>query len=120
MPPARSRAGTTQAIALVVPEDTTRFFGDPYFAAIVQGITRRLDESEYLLNLLVATNDPGRKTVRYLRRGSSTALSSSRTTRATTRCGEAAGAVPMVFGGRPSHESETEHSTSTSTTSKAA
>ena len=30
------------AVALVVPEDMTRFFGDPYFAAIVAGITRRL------------------------------------------------------------------------------
>ena len=32
---ARSLASrATMAIALVVPEDTTRFFGDPFFAAI--------------------------------------------------------------------------------------
>ena len=67
---ARSLASrTTNAIALVVPEDTTMFFGDPYFASIVQGITRRLDDSEYLLNLLLSTSDPNRKTVRYLRSG---------------------------------------------------
>ncbi|HEX6954755.1 MAG TPA: LacI family DNA-binding transcriptional regulator, partial [Agromyces sp.] len=67
---ARSLASRTSgAIALVVPEDTTRFFGDPYFAAIVQGITRRLDVSEYLLNLLLSTSDPNRKTLRYLRSG---------------------------------------------------
>src|SRR5687767_12872675 len=33
----------TQSVALVVPEDMTKFFGDPYFAAVVQGITNRLD-----------------------------------------------------------------------------
>src|SRR4029453_15154734 len=53
---ARSLASRTSgAIALIVPEDTVFFFGDPYFAAIVQGITRRLDDSDYLLNLLVAS-----------------------------------------------------------------
>ena len=63
---ARSLASRTSgAIALIVPEDTVFFFGDPYFAAIVQGITRRLDDSDYLLNLLVASTDPGHKTVRY-------------------------------------------------------
>ena len=36
---ARSLASrATMAIALVVPEDTTRFFGDPFFAAVVSGI----------------------------------------------------------------------------------
>jgi len=28
----------THAIALIVPEDTTRFFGDPFFASVVSGI----------------------------------------------------------------------------------
>ncbi len=42
---ARSLASRqTQAIALVVPEDTTRFFGDPFFAAIVSGINSRLTQ----------------------------------------------------------------------------
>jgi DNA-binding LacI/PurR family transcriptional regulator len=106
---ARSLASrTTQAIALVVPEDTTRFFGDPYFAAIVQGITRRLDKSEYLLNLLVSTNDPGRKTVRYLRSGVVDGALVVSHHEGDDSLWEAAGAVPMVFGGRPSHESEDE------------
>ena len=68
---ARSLASRqTQAVALVVPEDITRFFGDPYFAAVVQGITRRLDESDYMLNLLRRLQPiPGHKTMRYLRGG---------------------------------------------------
>ena len=35
-------ARATMAIALVVPEDAHRFFGDPYFADVVQGISDRL------------------------------------------------------------------------------
>ena len=106
---ARSLASrTTQAIALVVPEDTTRFFGDPYFAAIVQGITRRLDGSEYLLNLLISTNDPGRKTVRFLRSGVVDGALVVSHHEGDDSLWEATGSVPMVFGGRPSHESETE------------
>lgn len=106
---ARSLASrTTQAIALVVPEDTTRFFGDPYFAAIVEGITRRLDDSEYLLNLLVASNDPGRKALRYLRSGVVDGALVVSHHEGDDAVWEAFDSVPMVFGGRPSHESEDE------------
>jgi DNA-binding LacI/PurR family transcriptional regulator len=106
---ARSLASrTTNAIALVVPEDTTRFFGDPYFAAIVQGITRRLDESEYLLNLLISTSDPNRKTVRYLRSGVVDGALVISHHEGDDSLVEAAGSVPIVFGGRPERESDDE------------
>ena len=92
----------TQVIALVVPEDLAMFFGDPYFAAIVQGITRRLDASDYTLNLLVAASDPGNKTTRYLRSGNvDGALIVSHHTGDAFVAG-IVGAVPLVFGGRPS------------------
>ena len=65
---ARSLANRqTMAIALVVPEDTRRFFGDPYFAAIVDGISRSLDSTDYVLNLQLA--GPSRKAIRYLTGG---------------------------------------------------
>lgn len=104
---ARSLASrTTQAIALVVPEDVKFFFGDPYFAATVQGITGRLDESEYILNLLVASSDPAHKTVRYLRSGSvDGALVISHHT-GDEVLSEVNTSLPLVFGGRPSIESE--------------
>ena len=55
------------AIALVIPEDTARFFGDPFFASIVQGITAGLEHSEYVLNLqLVSPESPSEKTIGYL------------------------------------------------------
>ena len=60
-------ARATMSIALVVPEDAHRFFGDPYFADIVQGITDRLDDSDYVLNLQLAhPSSPSEKTRRYL------------------------------------------------------
>ena len=99
---ARSLASRqTYAIALLVPEETTRFFGDPYFAAIVKGITARLEPTDYILNLLVASSDPTRKTRRYLRSGSvdgALVVSHHASDRDLTELNEA---VPMVFGGRP-------------------
>ena len=67
---ARSLANNrTLAIALVIPEEASRFFGDPYFAAIVQGITRELDNSDYVLTLQLAQSRPSEKTIRYLTGG---------------------------------------------------
>ena len=72
---ARSLANRqTLAIALVVPEETTRFFGDPYFASMVDGITRALEPSDYVLNLQFASpSGPSDKTLRYLLAATSTA-----------------------------------------------
>lgn len=67
---ARSLANNrTLAIALVIPEEASRFFGDPYFAAVVQGITRELDSSDYVLTLQLAESEPSEKTIRYLTGG---------------------------------------------------
>ena len=66
--PARWPAADPSAIALIVPEDTTRFFGDPFFAAIVQGITASARRER--LRAQPARRDrpiPVDKTVRYLR-----------------------------------------------------
>jgi DNA-binding LacI/PurR family transcriptional regulator len=103
---ARSLASRqTQAVALIVPEDITRFFGDPYFAAVVQGITQRLDESEFILNLLVASSDPSHKTMRYLRSGNlDGALVVSHHTRDKFLI-DVEAQIPLVFGGRPANDS---------------
>lgn len=100
---ARSLANSqTMAIALVVPEDTSRFFGDPFFAEIVQGISRGLEESDYVLNLQLASpTSPSAKTIRYLLGGNvDGAIVVSHhsgddffTTLDAT--------LPVVFGGRP-------------------
>ncbi|MFM9876532.1 MAG: LacI family DNA-binding transcriptional regulator [Rhodoglobus sp.] len=102
---ARSLANRqTMAIALVVPEDTTRFFGDPFFAEIMQGITQGLENSDYVLNLQLASpSAPSEKTIRYLLGGNvDGAIVVSHhsgddffTTLDAT--------LPVVFGGRPFH-----------------
>lgn len=99
---ARSLASRqTHAIALIVPEDTTRFFGDPFFAAIVAGITGALGGSDYLLNLLIASDDPGEKMTGFVRNGGvDGALIVSHHT-SDAFIDRVADAVPVVYGGRP-------------------
>lgn len=99
---ARSLASRqTHAIALIVPEDTSRFFGDPFFAAIVAGITGTLQSSDYLLNLLIASDDPGNKMTGFVRNGGvdGALLVSHHTSDAFIE--RIADAVPLVYGGRP-------------------
>ena len=107
---ARSLASRqTHAIALVVPEDTTRFFGDPFFAAIVSGINARLSRSDYVLNLFIANDDPGDKTTSYVRSGAvDGAIIVSHHT-SDTFIDRIANAVPVVYGGRPVRERERDY-----------
>ena len=107
---ARSLASRqTHAIALIVPEDTTRFFGDPFFASIVSGISARLTRSDYVLNLIIASDDPGDKTTAYVRSGAvDGAIVVSHHT-SDTFIDRIAAAVPVVYGGRPVRERERDH-----------
>lgn len=99
---ARSLASRqTLAIALVVPEDTKRFFGDPFFAAIVGGINGRLASTEYLLNLFIASGDPGDKTSNYLVGGNVDGALIVSHHASNTFLERIHQAVPVVFGGRP-------------------
>lgn len=99
---ARSLASrATMAIALVVPEDTTRFFGDPFFASVVSGINARLSRSDYVLNLMIASDDPRDKTTAYVRSGAvdGAVIVSHHTS--DTFIDRIAASVPVVYGGRP-------------------
>lgn len=100
---ARSLASrSSYAIALVVAEDMTRFFGDPYFASVVKGITERLDDSDYILTLLVASTDPTHKTMRFLQGGNvDGALVVSHHSDDSDLSRLSQTTLPMVFGGRP-------------------
>lgn len=107
---ARSLASrATMAIALVVPEDTTRFFGDPFFAAVVSGIHARLSRSDYVLNLIIASDDPGDKTTAYVRSGAvdGAVIVSHHTS--DTFIDRIAASVPVVYGGRPVRERERDY-----------
>lgn len=99
---ARSLASrSTMAIALVVPEDISRLFGDPFFAAVVSGINARVSRSDYVLNLIIASSDPGDKTAQYVRSGAvDGAIVVSHHT-SDTFIDRIAAVVPVVYGGRP-------------------
>ncbi|WP_165066679.1 LacI family DNA-binding transcriptional regulator [Marisediminicola senii] len=92
----------SMAIALVVPEETTRFFGDPYFAEIVRGITTALDDSEYVLVLqLASASGPSANSIRYLLGGNvdgALVVSHHSSDTSLTRLGAS---LPVVFNGRP-------------------
>lgn len=91
----------SNAIALVAPENVARFFGDVYFAAIVAGIHSRLEQSDYVLNLMVASPDPSAKMMRYLAGGAvdGVAVVSHHTSDHSLE--RISGILPIVFGGRP-------------------
>ncbi|MFF2631247.1 LacI family DNA-binding transcriptional regulator [Microbacterium sp. NPDC058021] len=99
----------TLAIALVVPEDTTRFFGDPFFAAVVSGINARISRSDYVLNLILANDDPRDKTTSYLRSGAvdGAVIVSHHTS--DTFIDRIAASVPVVYGGRPVRERDNDY-----------
>ena len=100
---ARSLANRqTMAIALVVPEETTRFFGDPYFASIVHGITRVLEPSDYVLTLQLASpSGPSEKTVRYLLGGNVDGALVVSHHSGDEFLATLGNSMPVVFGGRP-------------------
>ncbi len=90
----------SHAIALVVPEDTTRFFGDVYFASIIAGINDRLEESDYVLTLMIADHAPQGKMLRYLAGGAVdgvVVVSHHTSDTSLTQVGQM---LPVVFGGR--------------------
>ncbi len=107
---ARSLANRqTMAIALVIPEDTTRFFGDPFFADIVQGIAQGLEDSDYVLNLQLASpSRPSEKTIRYLMGGNVDGAVVVSHHSGDEFFASLDATLPVVFGGRP-FNSELKH-----------
>lgn len=104
---ARSLASRrTQSIALVIPENTAKFFADPYFASVIQGAAMRLSATNYTLTLLIASETDPEKTRRYLQAGNVDGAlilshhSDDRSYVALSR------QLPVVFGGRPARHDD--------------
>jgi LacI family transcriptional regulator len=99
---ARSLASRkTDSIALVIPENTAKFFADPYFASVIQGVATYLSKTEYTLTLLIASETDPQKTRRYLRGGNvdgALVLSHHSDDHSYVELGKS---LPIVFGGRP-------------------
>ncbi|MET0304534.1 MAG: LacI family DNA-binding transcriptional regulator [Microbacteriaceae bacterium] len=91
----------TLSVALVIPENTARFFADPYFASVVQGVAMHLSTSDYTLSLLIAAENDSEKTRGYLQAGNvdgAIILSHHSDDRSYVAL---ARSLPVVFGGRP-------------------
>jgi LacI family transcriptional regulator len=91
----------TFSIALVIPENTAKFFADPYFATVIQGVAMHLSNTEYTLTLLIAAENDAEKTRRYLQAGNvdgAIVLSHHSDDRSYIAL---ARNIPVVFGGRP-------------------
>ena len=99
---ARSLASRrTDVVALIVPESTSTVFADPFFAPVVRGVARALSDTDYTLNLLIASEARPEKTRRYLLGGNvDGALVVSHHAEDHSYVG-LGGALPIVFGGRP-------------------
>lgn len=92
------------ALALLVPEDMSHFFGDPYLASIVTGIHDRLAAEDYVLNLIVAATTPNEKTIRYLQGGNVDGALVVSHHASDTFLPHLTDTLPVVFGGRPTFE----------------
>ncbi|MFI5062131.1 MAG: LacI family DNA-binding transcriptional regulator, partial [Actinomycetales bacterium] len=97
----------TLVIALVVPESTAKVFSDPFFASIVQGVALHLADTDYTLNMVIASETNPDKTRRYLMGGNidgALVVSHHSGDHSYAKLGNS---LPIVFGGRPL--SDTEH-----------
>lgn len=91
----------TQMIAMVIPERTTEFFADPYFAEVIQGAAMYASSTDYNLMLLIESDaDPG-KTRRYLTTGNVDGALVLSHHSSMQSYAELAPSLPMVFGVRP-------------------
>ena len=99
---ARSLASRrTFTIALVIPENTAKFFADPYFASVVQGAATYLSTTDYTMTLLIASEADPDKTRHYLQGGNvdgAMILSHHSDDRSYVQLAET---LPVVFAGRP-------------------
>ena len=94
----------TNSIALVIPENARKFFADPYFASVIEGVATYLSSTDYTLTLVIASETETEKTRRYLSGGNidgALILSHHSDDRSWI---ELARNLPIVFAGRPIHE----------------
>ena len=91
----------TYSVALVIPENTAKFFADPYFATVIQGVAMHLAKTDFTLSLLIAPENDAEKTRRYLQAGNvdgAIILSHHSDDRSYLLLAKS---IPVVFGGRP-------------------
>ena len=94
----------TDTVALVAAEPDPRVFGDPFFSAIVRGVSQELLEADMQLTLLMAQSYPDLDRIeRYLRSAplDGVLLISEHATHDPIPEAMVQAGVPIVIGGRP-------------------
>ncbi|MGJ9426417.1 LacI family DNA-binding transcriptional regulator [Nesterenkonia halotolerans] len=99
---ARSLASRrTNSIAVVVPESTSKVFADPFFASVVEGIALHLRETDYTLNMVIASESRPEKTRSFLLGGNVDGVLVVSHHIGDHSWTHLSGAPPMVLAGRP-------------------
>jgi LacI family transcriptional regulator len=89
------------SVTLIVPESTTKVFADPFFASVVQGVALYLADTDYTLNMVIASEAKPEKTRAFLLGGNvagALVVSHHAGDRSWTHLSDY---LPMVFAGRP-------------------
>lgn len=103
---ARSLASArTMAIALVIPEPGVLALADPHLIAVMAGVSRRIEQSDYLLNLMVAP-DSDDKLMRYITSGIVDGVLVASQHRRHDQLLYLHDVMPVVFSGRPTEETD--------------
>ncbi len=94
------------AVTALIPEDMWKFFGDPFFAAVLSGIADEISHTDLVLNLTLAEEDTLNKTISYLAGGQADGILvlSHHTSHRLIEALESR--MPIVYGGRPFEDSE--------------
>ncbi|MCV2395861.1 LacI family transcriptional regulator [Actinotalea sp. M2MS4P-6] len=103
-PVARSLATRkTGSVALVVPEPNTRLLSDPFFGAIINGLSLTLEQADLQMVLVIARDSTGtRRAARYLINGNvDGAVVASHHRDDSLNAELIASGLPLVFIGRP-------------------
>jgi DNA-binding LacI/PurR family transcriptional regulator len=90
----------TQMIAMVIPERTTEFFADPYFAEVIQGAAMHASSTDNTLTLLIESDADPDKTRRFLTGGNVDGALILSHHSSTARYVELSRSLPVVFGVR--------------------
>ncbi|MCC3279356.1 LacI family transcriptional regulator [Arthrobacter sp. zg-Y40] len=91
----------TYTVTLLVPESTSKVFADPFFAAVVEGVARYLNTTEYMLNMVTSSESNPEKTRRYLLGGNVDGVLVVSHHTGDHSWTHLNGFLPLVFAGRP-------------------
>lgn len=91
----------TYTVTLLVPESTSKVFADPFFAAVVEGVARYLNTTEYMLNMVTSSESNPEKTRRYLLGGNVDGVLVVSHHTGDHSWAHLDGSLPLVFAGRP-------------------